>query len=592
MKAKQILAIVLVIAMLLGMSIVLISSVNAENGAEPFGKTLIKEKSALTFEEDDDAVYISGLPEKTTVSDLLTNLTDGAKVIGKKEQKKDDEIVSTGDRIDYSQGIGHAKIAYIIVKGDADGNGIINVTDYIMLKRHILGTYKLEGVFEKASDIDGDEKTDTTDIIALKRHFIKISGIGHAFVRLEDEIILPTEKPVPVVNGALNNVLYNSAGGSEEEAIDTAFLNKLSDFSTSIYEMSAKEGENYSVSPLSIYMALAVLNAVGDDNVKGDIEALFGMDQEDIAKTGALFRSLITEKKDDKGVLTTKLDLTNSVWLDTNVSANQKALDQIAELLYCYAYGAPFHDDNTAANEAVREFIKEKTNGLIDSNFNLKPETLFAIINTLYFKDIWGYDYVYTENRNFYTKNKTEKKEFIYADYIDGAAYSTDVSDTFYAETLNGYKIKFILPKEGKTLSQAMTAENLDKVNSVESYLVKDEKNDHKTRCIFPSFNIECDTPLKEIFASNGYLENAFSAYQSTLLEEPVAVSDIKHKVVLKVDKKGIEGAAVTIIVNEATAIMPEKPVIYHDFVLDREFGFLITDKNDVILFAGQVTEP
>jgi serine protease inhibitor len=59
---------------------------------------------------------------------------------------------------------------------------------------------------------------------------------------------------------------------------------------------------------------------------------------------------------------------------------------------------------------------------------------------------------------------------------------------------------------------------------------------------------------------------------------------------VLDVNKKGIEGAAVTIAIACASSIHVNKKV-YHDFTLDKNFGYILTDSNDVVLFEGQVTE-
>ena len=56
-------------------------------------------------------------------------------------------------------------------------------------------------------------------------------------------------------------------------------------------------------------------------------------------------------------------------------------------------------------------------------------------------------------------------------------------------------------------------------------------------------------------------------------------------------DKKGIEGAAVTVIqMDGATSAGPgEYERVYEDFIIDRAFGFIITDPYDVTLFSGVV---
>ncbi len=389
---------------------------------------------------------------------------------------------------------------------------------------------------------------------------------------------------------ALNKVIYDEKG-SREYFYDADYFAKLSAFSGKVYQDCAEnDNANYVMSPLSLYMALAVLHSVGDDGVKSDIETLFGMDAGDISKTDDLFISLVREREDE-GKLVSKLDLTNSIWLDTEFTANQTALDRLAEDFYCYAYKTPFKSDNKAANLAIRKFIKEKTKGLIDKDFELEPATLFAIINTLYFKDCWNFDKGLTvKKRDFTANGETKEKDFLIGEYYDGKVGETEVSEYFYSKTSSGYRIKFILPKDGVELKDAMTAENVNAVNYAK-YIDEEDGVRYLTRCIFPKFKIESDTPVKEVFENKGYLTNAFRAYTSDLTDKELCVSDIKHSAVLKVDEKGIEGAAVTIIASKATAEPPEHEQKL-DFVIDRSFGFLVTDPYGVILFAGRVTEP
>ena len=416
--------------------------------------------------------------------------------------------------------------------------------------------------------------------------FIMIFSRGCG-IKQENEIVPPVARTT-----SLNIVSYSSTG-SGQQFNDKEMLTKLSKLSNKIYEMSSEEENgNYALSPLSIYMALVVLHYIGDEYVKNDIETLFEMKAEDLAKTGELFLSLIKERKFDNEIYS-KLDLTNSIWIDNNINGNKNVLDGLAEELFCYAYNTSFNDDITQANEDTRKFIKEKTNGLIDKDFDLQSDTLFAIINTLYFKDIWngnGYK-LKKENRKFYIDEQEEQKVFLISNYENGQVAETTNSKFFYAATESGYKIKFILPKEGYTLKQVMSAENLNIINEQTLFDDEDDEFIYRTRCIFPKFNISSETNLKEILEENGYLLHAFNGYTSDLVDVGLSVSDIIHNVELDVDDEGIEGAAVTIIVNKATSTNPNK-YVYQDFVVDRGFGFIVTDYNNTILFEGQVVNP
>ncbi|NLD46367.1 MAG: hypothetical protein GX660_04100 [Clostridiaceae bacterium] len=60
--------------------------------------------------------------------------------------------------------------------GDLNGDGKVNSTDYVLLRRYILG---LIGEFPvkdglKAADLNGDGKVNSTDYAALKRKLLEI----------------------------------------------------------------------------------------------------------------------------------------------------------------------------------------------------------------------------------------------------------------------------------------------------------------------------------------------------------------------------------------------------------------------------------
>lgn len=404
-----------------------------------------------------------------------------------------------------------------------------------------------------------------------------------------------TQSPTEGNNTVALNIVSNPTN-TKYSFEDTEFLKKLSKFSNKLYTMTAQEENgNYTMSPVSVYMAVSMLYAIGNDDVKSDVKELTGMQDGDFASTGDLVRYL-SRTRDYNGTTITQLNLTNSIWLNTGLQTDPNVLNSLASDYFCNAFETPFYADNQAANQAIRDFIKNNTNGLIDQNFNIPKSTLFTMINTLYFKDLWSTEYLNmtTEQRNFnYADGSSKTLEFLSSDYIDGQIQETDTSRYFYTTTSAGYKVKLILPKNGCTLKQAMSAENLNTINQDTEFNEIDSNNAyHYTCCIFPSFKVESSTPLAEVLTKNKQLENAFGGFTSPLVSSDIVLSDIVHRVVLDVNKKGVEGAAVTLF-QYAGATPPDETVkIYHDFVLDKNFGFIITDKSDVVLFEGQITNP
>ena len=62
----------------------------------------------------------------------------------------------------------------VVIKGDANGNGIVDVGDYLILKRIFCGSYSPDDIYLLAADIDGDGVIDSKDCFALKRYLIGI----------------------------------------------------------------------------------------------------------------------------------------------------------------------------------------------------------------------------------------------------------------------------------------------------------------------------------------------------------------------------------------------------------------------------------
>ncbi|MBQ7646340.1 MAG: hypothetical protein IJS94_03630 [Clostridia bacterium] len=93
---------------------------------------------------------------------------------------KDVEILSEeGVRrvIRYRNEAGLSAICIEAVRGDADGNGKIDSTDYLTVKRALLKLMTPNGAQSISCDANGDRRIDSTDYIAIKRHLLKISSL-------------------------------------------------------------------------------------------------------------------------------------------------------------------------------------------------------------------------------------------------------------------------------------------------------------------------------------------------------------------------------------------------------------------------------
>lgn len=128
--------------------------------------------------------YISKISVETTVSSLLSYINEkeyvsvldknGSVVSGEK-------VLCTGMTAAIMDEGTVTKRYTIIVTGDTNGDGKINITDMIAVKACTLKKSDLSGAYEKAGDVNGDGKINITDFIKVKATTLKkdtITGVS------------------------------------------------------------------------------------------------------------------------------------------------------------------------------------------------------------------------------------------------------------------------------------------------------------------------------------------------------------------------------------------------------------------------------
>ena len=121
----------------------------------------------------------------------------------------------------------------------------------------------------------------------------------------------------------------------------------------------------------------------------------------------------------------------------------------------------------------------------------------------------------------------------------------------------------------------------------------------HLTKSLFPKFEAEYDDDIKNILLNEFNIKSLFGVesvcdFSNVLQDVDVYCSSVIHKTKLKVDEVGIEGAAVTVMMFEPESAGPgEDPIkyVYHDYIVDKSFGFILTDSRDITLFSGVVNK-
>lgn len=382
-----------------------------------------------------------------------------------------------------------------------------------------------------------------------------------------------------------------------------AFKQKMGAFSAKLSEAIAKreykDGDNYVTSPLSIELCLGLAIRCANGNTREELLNVMDMDYESFNANYRLFYdSLNKQIKNNMDKLTSQLLLTNSIWIDDEVALKDEGLDALRDDYYCYSNHADFNNENKAANDAIKNFIKEKTKGLINQDLGLSTETLFVLMNTLYLKDIWNEEgddlsYAPSEYKFKNSDGSFSSAKLLSGYYNLGRTISFDDYSCFYTKTHSGYRLYFIKPNEGKNLKDIFNEETIKYINDSAHYVIQDDEKleRYHTNCYFPEFDVKGDVDLKPIFQEDFNVKTLFNngCDLSNISNDNVYCSDFKNISRLKVDKSGIEGAAVTYMAYAGAVGPDEYKDVYETFVVDKEFGFVLTTSENIV-FSGMVT--
>lgn len=358
-------------------------------------------------------------------------------------------------------------------------------------------------------------------------------------------------------------------------------------FAFNLYREVLKQQESsFMVSPLSIEYALSMLcnGAVG--TTQTEILNLLGYKAGEMADVNEFCKYLTDAlyKVDN----TVKLNIANALIANTEKARLKKDYISILSTYYdALAKGYNFSSENAAALSYINNWAKEQTNGMIPKLLDdLSPNTYAMLMNAIYFKGIWSeaikFDTKNTKADKFTREDKTETK----VDYMNKQAeMGYAVAEGFRMVGLpygNGaYQMVVMLPDEGKKLSDmaaSITGETLLALRPNTTVNLK-----------LPKFETENTIQLNEVLQALG-MQLAFtgSADFSAMAEDPLYVSRVFQKAKIKVDEKGSEAAAVTVIDIKESAYFPGAEVI-PEFYATRPFMYLIREiSTGAILFMGK----
>lgn len=363
------------------------------------------------------------------------------------------------------------------------------------------------------------------------------------------------------------------------------------DFSNLLSAALLSGKENRNLSPISVYLALAMVaeGAKGDTQTEllkllgcGSIEELRGV------CAGMLETFSIDEER-------STLDIHNSLWMADRIGGQQVSFhpEYLNTLADSYRSEANVVEFGTqSASKQIADWINRHTRGKINVSpnaLNFDPSTLAVLINTIYLKDGWSeaFDENSTETGTFYGYDG--EKDVDYMRRFDRNS-SVRFGDGWvaYRVYLNrvGY-MTFVLPDEGVSLEKL-----LGSPDAIDKLLHQGIDKKYDVSLKIPKFKFRDKMELTSVLSALGLsLSFTPAADFSGMSDTPCCIDSVIQESYIGVDENGVEAAAYTMISMRATSFNPVE-LEKLDFHLTRPFFYAIESFDGTVLFIGTVTNP
>ena len=298
---------------------------------------------------------------------------------------------------------------------------------------------------------------------------------------------------------------------------------------------------------------------------------------------------VVSVESDDYSVPKSILETANAMYVDEKMKMSS-SFDDLADIL-SNTYQASLKRCDLSSEETMNEindWVNEKTHGLIPSILDepMDPGIRMTLLNAVYFKAAWvnAFEKELTDKQIFHGKEGDISVDMMHQqDHFEYA--ENDEYQMIRLPYHGGCEMTVYLPKDSTAADKWSEKDYLYQLGLEAD---KQEWDRREVSLSMPKFEMEYGNELKDILKELG-LEGIFDGcIYDRLTDAEMAVGSIYHKTAIKNDENGTEATAVTMMLMEAMALLPEDDIV--EMNMDHPFYFTISNtETGLKLFEGCV---
>jgi serpin B len=378
------------------------------------------------------------------------------------------------------------------------------------------------------------------------------------------------------------------SGNSNVANPDKALLHKaVIGFGFDLLKENIEENKNVLISPLSVHTALGMTVNGASKSTFEEMQKVLRIADVDVNVVNETYRNYLEELSDRNS----PLKMSNAVFSDPKRVLIEDSYLNLVKEKYLVDHKELDFSNQEIALESINTWANDKTKGRIPKVLEaIEDDEILFLINALYFTSNWQLGFVteLTTLTDFYNINGTVSKvDMMFADEMRKFYIDDDVSAVDLPVKNEKYAMTFVLPNK-KSVVDFINEQSVDALNSWYENLIAEKLSINRLELYLPKFQISTKLKLNEALENMG-MPTAFKSGHADFTKmgtSPLGklfISRVLHDAFIKIDEKGIEGAAITTVGIAADSLPPR-------ISFDKPFLFILRDTaTNMPVFMGVI---